>query len=140
MRALSDRLRHAISFEAIALLIVTPVGAMVFHLPLASATVVTVVSASIATGWNMGFNYLFDVASQRLRGSTQKTMPLRVLHAVLFELGLLLVLAPFFAWYLDISLLRALFMDMSFAAFYLVYAFVFNIIYDRLFPLPEWRT
>ena len=30
-------------------------------------------------------------------------------------------------------------MDVSFAAFYVVYAFVFNWAYDRLFPLPEWQ-
>ncbi|MFN6986918.1 MAG: chlorhexidine efflux transporter, partial [Rhizobium oryzihabitans] len=27
-----------------------------------------------------------------------------------------------------------------FALFYVVYAFVFNWSYDRLFPLPEWQS
>jgi uncharacterized membrane protein len=31
-------------------------------------------------------------------------------------------------------------MDVSLSLFYLVYAFVFNWSYDRLFPLPEWQT
>jgi uncharacterized membrane protein len=30
-------------------------------------------------------------------------------------------------------------MDISFALFYMGYAFVFNLAYDRVFPLPEWR-
>jgi uncharacterized membrane protein len=28
-------------------------------------------------------------------------------------------------------------MDIGFAAFYMVYAFVFNLAYDRVFPLPQ---
>jgi uncharacterized membrane protein len=41
---------------------------------------------------------------QRLRGGTRKTTLIRVLHAVMFEVGLLFVLLPLFAWYLSISL------------------------------------
>lgn len=47
---------------------------------------------------------------------------------------------PFIAVYLGISLWQALMMDISFAAFYMAYAFVFNWAYDRLFPLAEWQT
>ncbi|MEQ9476658.1 chlorhexidine efflux transporter, partial [Marinovum algicola] len=47
---------------------------------------------------------------------------------------------PFIAWYLGISLWQAFVMDVSFALFYMVYAFGFNWAYDRLFPLPEWKT
>ncbi|MBV6635158.1 MAG: hypothetical protein KI788_04540, partial [Mameliella sp.] len=71
------------------------------------------------------------------RGTTAKTLRLRLLHAVLFEAGLLALLMPFMAWYLDISLWQALVMDLSFAAFFLVYAFAFNWAYDLLFPLPD---
>ena len=47
------------------------------------------------------------------------------------------MLIPFVAWYLGISLWAALMMDISIVAFYLVYAFVFNIAYDRVFPVRE---
>ena len=60
---------------------------------------------------------------------------MRVFHAILFEAGLLAVLMPFIAFYLGITLWQALMMDISFAAFYMAYAFVFNIAYDRLFPI-----
>ena len=58
----------------------------------------------------------------------------RVLHAVLFEGGLLVLLAPFIAWYLGVGLWHALVMDVSFALFYMGYAFVFNWAYDTVFP------
>ena len=73
---------------------------------------------------------------QRLTGGTQKSILVRILHAILFEAGLLIVLMPLIAWYLGISLLQAFLMDVAFAAFYMVYAFTFNWAYDRVYPLP----
>lgn len=139
MRSTSDRIRHAISFEILALLLVTPLGAWVFSLPITDIGVVSVVSATIAMLWNYIYNLGFDHAMQRLAGTTYKTVPIRVLHAVLFEAGILIVLAPFIAWYLGVGLWHAIVMDVSFSLFYLVYAFVFNWSYDRLFPIPEWQ-
>ncbi len=139
MRSISDRIRHAISFEIIGLALVTPLGAFAFGMPIADIGVVGVVSATIATGWNYLYNLGFDHVMQRMTGGTKKSMPVRVLHAVLFEGGLLLALLPLIAWYLDVSLLQAFMMDVSFALFYLVYAFVFNLAYDRIFPLPDWQ-
>lgn len=138
MRTTRDRIRHALSFEIIGLAIFTPFAAFVFGLPMEHVGVVGIVSATAATGWNYLYNLGFDHLMQKLRGSTRKTLGLRVLHATFFELGLLIALMPFIAWYLGVSLLQALLMDISFALFYLVYAFVFNLAYDRIFPLPEW--
>ena len=137
MRSPLDRIRHALSFEIIALLLIIPLGAVVF--PIHDIGAVGIVSATLATLWNLIYNYGFDALLQRWRGSTLKTPKLRVLHAVLFEGGLLIVLMPFIAWYLQISLWQAFVMDVSFALFYMVYAFGFNWAYDRLFPLPEWQ-
>jgi uncharacterized membrane protein len=140
MRSVRDRIRHALSFEIVGLMLITPLGAFVFDMSFADIGLVGAVSATIATLWNYIYNLGFDHAMQRLRGSTQKTTAIRVAHAVLFELGLLITLMPFIAWYLDVSLLHALVMDVSFALFYVVYAFVFNLAYDRIFPLPEWAA
>jgi uncharacterized membrane protein len=139
MRTTGDRIRHAISFEIIGLLIVIPLGALVFDMPAEHIGVVGLVSATIATAWNYLYNLGFDHAMVKLRGGTEKTPLLRVAHAILFEFGLLIVLLPFIAWYLGISIRHALMMDISFALFYVVYAFVFNWAYDRIFPLPEWQ-
>ncbi len=138
MRSAFDRLRHAISFEIIALILVIPAGAILFNVPLHDFGVVGIVSATLATLWNLGYNVLFDLALQRLTGTTLKSRIVRVLHALAFEAGLLMVLLPFIAWYLGISLWDAFVLDIALAAFYLVYSYVFNLIYDTLFPLPEW--
>ena len=138
MRSAFDRLRHAISFEVIALILVIPAGAILFDVPLHDFGVVGIVSATLATLWNLGYNVLIDLALQRLTGTTLKSRIVRVLHALVFEAGLLMVLLPFIAWYLAISLWDAFVLDIALAAFYLVYSYVFNLIYDTLFPLPEW--
>lgn len=140
MRTAADRIRHAVSFELIGLAILVPVGSWTFSMPAADIGIVGVVSATLATAWNYIYNLGFDHMLLRLRGTTLKTVPMRVVHTVAFELGLLMILLPFVAWYLGIGLLQAFVMDIAFAAFYMVYAFVFNWTYDRLFPLPEWQT
>jgi len=140
MRTAADRIRHAISFEITGILLATPLGAFVFQLHTGDSAVIVIGSATVAMGWNYVFNLVFDHAMQRLMGTTLKPAPLRVLHAVLFELGLLLMLMPLIALYLGISLWQAFLMDIAFALFYMGYALVFNWGYDRLFPLPEWQA
>ena len=139
MRTARDRIFHAISFEIIGLALITPLGAWVFHMPMHDIGLLGIVGATIATLWNYVYNLGFDHTMRRMRGSTRKTTPIRVLHAIMFEAGLLFVLLPLFAWYLGVSLWQAFLMDVSFALFYMGYAFVFNWMYDRLFPLPEWQ-
>ncbi len=139
MRSTSDRVRHAISFELGGLVLISPLGAWVFGMPVADVGVVGVACAIIATAWTYIYNLGFDVALQRLTGGTHKSFRLRVLHAVVFELALLALLMPVIAWYLGVSLLHALAMDVAFAGAYMVYAFVFNWAYDRAFPLQAWQ-
>ena len=139
MRSRNDRIRHAISFELLGLALITPLGAFAFHMPASEIGMMGLISATIATAWNYLYNLMFDRVMQRRTGTTLKGPRLRVFHAVLFEAGLMLVLLPFIAWKLGIGLLEALVMDFSFALFYVVYAFVFNLAYDKLFPLPEWQ-
>lgn len=139
MRSPLDRLRHALSFEILGLALLTPLGAFLFGVPIKDMGVVALVGATLATLWNYLYNWGFDHALLKLRGSTLKTLRLRVVHAVLFEAGLLAALLPFIAWYLGIGLWAAFILDIGVAGFYLVYAFAFNWGYDRLFPLPEWH-
>lgn len=136
MRTFRDRVRHALMFEAVALAIFIPGSAALFDQPMNHMGVIGIASASIATLWNFVFNMGFDRAMLRLRGSVQKTMAIRVAHTFLFEAGLVVMLIPMIAWYLGIGLWAALLMDLAIVAFYLVYGFLFNIVYDWMFPVP----
>jgi uncharacterized membrane protein len=135
MRTFRDRVRHALLFEAVALALFIPGSAALFDQPVHDMGVIGIVSATVATLWNFVFNLGFDRAMLRLRGSVHKTMAIRVTHTVLFEAGLVAMLIPMIAWYLGIGLWAALVMDLAIVTFYLVYGFLFNIAYDRLFPI-----
>jgi uncharacterized membrane protein len=135
MRSFPDRIRHTVMFEVIGLALVIPGGAMLFNLPATHMGVIGVGSATVATLWNFVFNLGFDHAMLRFAGHTRKSLGLRVLHALLFEGGLLVLLLPPMAWYLGMGLWQTFVMDLAIVVFYVVYAFLFNLAYDRVFPV-----
>lgn len=136
MRTTKDRIRHALGFEVIGLLLFAPLASLVFGFELHTMGLMALVGSIVATVWNYFYNILFDNALLKWRGHVQKTVPIRIWHAVLFEGGLLLLFLPIISWYLGITLWDAFMMDAMMATFYLLYAFVYNWIYDKVFPVP----
>lgn len=92
--------------------------------------VLTAVIATIAVAWNMLYNWLFDRLQARV--GFDRTLGVRMAHAFGFEGGLILIAIPFVAWWLDISVWRALLLDIGFVLFYLPYGFLFNLGYDKI--------
>ncbi|PCM43776.1 PACE efflux transporter [Marinobacter sp. ANT_B65] len=134
MRSTGDRIRQAVSFEVIGLLTSVPLAAFAFGFSLEKTGVLGLIGATLATTWNYIFNLGFDHVLKRQTGSTRKALKHRLLHAFSFELGLLMAFLPIIAWWMDIGLLEALLVDVSFALFYLAYTFVFTWGYDTIFP------
>lgn len=99
------------------------------------AGVIAVASSVIAVVWNLVYNTLFErwESRQRVRG---RGFGRRVAHAIGFELGFLVLLVPLFAWWFAISLWHALGLEVSLALFFLLYTFVFNWGFDKVFGLP----
>jgi len=137
MRTARDRIRQAVSFEIIGLVIVAPLGAWLFGHDPFDIGLLAAMAATLATGWNYVYNLGFDHALLRLAGRVRKRPMERVLHALGFEGGLLVALLPIVALWLGISLWDAFVMDLFLALFYMLYAFVFTWIYERIFPVPE---
>ena len=99
------------------------------------AGVIAVASAVIAIVWNLVYNTLFErwESRQSVRG---RGLARRVAHAIGFELGFLVLLVPLFAWWFDIGLQHALVLEIGLALFFLLYTFVFNWAFDKVFGLP----
>lgn len=135
MRTTRDRIRHAILFEVVGLIFLIGGGWLITGFDMHALGVIGVVSSIVATIWNYVFNLGFDRAMLRLRGTTAKTHAIRAVHAILFEAGLLVILLPFVAWTLGVSLWQAFLFDLGVAGFYVVYGYLFNWAYDRMFPL-----
>lgn len=137
MRSLPDRIRHTVIFEVIAILLVAFPGAWITGAEPATMGALSVMFSVLAMTWNLAYNWMFDHAALRLGARVPRTVRLRVLHAILFEAGMLLAGVFLIAWWLDMSLMQALVLDVGFAVFFLVYAFAYNWLYDLVFPLPN---
>lgn len=137
MRTTPDRIRHTLLFEVIAIAMVMLLGNRLFGMPAMNMGAVGVASSLVAVTWNYLYNLGFDHALKRLTGSVRKSWTMRAVHAVLFEFSLTVLLLPVIAAILGISLFDALVIDLSLTVFFLAYTFLFNLAYDRVFPIPE---
>ncbi|MFH0258654.1 PACE efflux transporter [Vibrio rumoiensis] len=137
MRTTFDRLRHTICFELIGLAILTLGIAKLINMDMTKIGVLAVAFSIIATVWNYFYNILFDKEMLKHTGQLNKTVAIRIFHACLFEAGLLVITLPIMAWWLEIGLMEAFILDLGMALFYLIYAFVYNLAYDRIFPVSQ---
>lgn len=135
MQGRKRKIVQAISYELLALVFVVPAAAWVFDSGLALSTLVAVAVSLTAVLWNMLFNSLFEAWEARQR-RPRRTLGRRVLHALGFEVGLLLFTVPLIAYGLAIDWWQALLADFSLMLFFLVYAFFFQWGFDRLFGVP----
>lgn len=125
-----ERCLHACLFEAIALAMLIPATSWIMGENHSLMSVVMISVSLTAMAWNIAFNYVFDrlVPGDRI---TRK-LPIRIVHSISFEAGLLLVSVPLVAWLMKCSLWQAFLLDAGTALFFLVYALAFNWLYDNL--------
>jgi len=135
-RSTLDRARMAIGFELLGLLMLVPISSLLLDKSALHLGGLAVMMSLIATWWNYQFNLWFDRFYLHPRGRQLKTQPERLVHAFLFELGLLAAFLPLTAWYLSISLLQAFWLDLAFMLFYLLYGYLYHWAYDKVFPPP----
>jgi uncharacterized membrane protein len=129
-KSLPERIFHAVTFEVIALLICGPLFAWLMHTSVAAMSGLTLAISGIAMLWNIVYNALFDRAQRRL--GVTRTFGVRALHAIGFELGLVLASVPLAAVWLGIALWPAFVLDLGLILFFLPYTIVFNAAYDAL--------
>lgn len=136
-KSVKERFLHALAFEVIAIAICAPLGAWLLGYSLAHIGFLTLMISLIAMSWNMVFNALFDRAQRRI--GFKRTLVARAVHALMFEVGLLLAVVPLAAWWLTIGLWDAFVLDIGIALFFLPYTFVFNWTYDHVRALVVAR-
>ena len=129
-RSIKERFFHALGFELLAVAICAPLGAWLLGYSLAHMGVLTIMISLIAMAWNMVFNMVFDGVQRRVGFS--RTVSVRAVHSVLFEVGLIVAVVPLAAWWLDIGLWQAFVLDIGIVLFFLPYTFVFNWTYDHV--------
>ena len=73
------------------------------------------------------------------RNPARRGFRLRAVRTILFEAGFIIVSVPGIAWWLSLSLANALAMDLGLTLFYIGYTYVYNWVYDRIFPYPVFE-
>ena len=129
-KSIKERLLHALIFEVLAIALCAPLGAWLLGYPLAHIGLLTLMISLIAMSWNMLFNVAFDRAQRQM--GFDRTLTVRAVHSVIFEIGLLLAVVPLAAWWLGIGLWQAFLLDIGIALFFLPCTFFFNWTYDHL--------
>lgn len=139
LRSFRDRLRQIALFEAGGLLMITPPYVWLTGQPGGESVVLMAALALLAATWNGIYNTAFDWIEGRLTGRSADLRPwsVRAFHAAGFELGILLMSLPLIVFWTDMSWAAALLADLGLAVAYVAYAFVFNLAYDKAFPIDE---
>ena len=127
-------------FELFGILLFAPIAAFVLNENIMSVGILGIVISLIAMFWNFIYNLIFDKVEARLGMDRFARQPMtRVIHALLFEIGLLIPTVPLVAVWLGMSLWQAFLVDISFVVFFLVYAFIYNWVFDliylKIYPL-----
>jgi uncharacterized membrane protein len=129
------RVLFAVLFEGIGL-VITTLGLMAFSgSDAGTAGGAALGTMTLALVFNYVFNWGFETWERRqpVRGRSWKR---RLTHGALFELGLMALLVPFLAWWMQVGLLEAFLYDAGLLAFFAVYTVGFTWAFDRVFGLP----
>ncbi|GAA1132734.1 PACE efflux transporter [Citricoccus alkalitolerans] len=129
------RVVYAVIFEALAIGFTTVILSLLGN-PAGASAAVGVLSSVVALIWNMVFNTLFE-RWERHSGHTGRPLRIRLLHTLLFELGLVIVLVPAVAVLLQVSLWEAFLYEAALIVFFLIYNAVYAWLFDRVFGLPD---
>jgi len=87
------------------------------------------------------FNWVFDQLDARRGFVSSNRTPLgRIVHALGFDLTLLLTSLPIYTWWLGLTIFEALATDLVVTSFVVVFTYVFTLGYDRMFPVLQGHT
>ncbi len=138
VRTGKDRLRYTCLFELFLVAMLAPIGAFVLQKEVMDFGLLTIVLSLKAMLFNLIYNWAFDKFDVRAgRVPTDRSFLRRILHALGFEIGLMFTSLPIVVWWLGLSILQAILIDLVITSFVVFYTFVFTWGYDRLFPVHQ---
>lgn len=135
MSPILRRIVYVTAFEGIAIGFSALIFLMLGH-DETSSGLAAVISSTVAVVWNLVFTTMFEwwEARSAVRG---RSVLRRLVHAALFEGGLAVVLTPVLAVLLGISIGEAFVTNLGLLLYFLVYTYLFNFAFDRIFGLPQ---
>lgn len=135
MQGVKRRIVYVSSYEVIGMIISSVGLAILAGDSVEHTGPLSVMITTIAVTWNFIYNVIYEKWEAR-QSSNIRTVKRRVGHAIGFQLTLVLFLIPLIAWWMDISLIEAFWLDVAFIIIIPIYTFIFNWSFDKLFGLP----
>ncbi len=147
LRSCRERVVQACTFEVFGLLVASPLYGAMFTVTLRESVLVLGVMSVIVLIWCPLHNAVFDLVDFRMTGRVASARPhsLRLVHAISHEVSTTLFTLPVLLWVGDLPLWLALQAEVGLTVFYVGFAYVFYLVYDRAFPVkaqdpPLWSS
>ncbi len=130
------RLVYVSLFEIIAIILSTLLLMLLSGSSAQGSLPMAVAISVIAVIWNYIFNALFEAWEKRYR-IAQRGLKIRMFHASMFELGLLLFTLPLYMLWYQVGVWQALGMEFALLIFFFFYTFIFTWLFDKFFALAH---
>lgn len=138
IRGALDRLRYALLFEAILIVLMGIALWALSDRSLAETGALAAILSAIAVLVALIYNYVLDRIDAHFgRIPTERSTLGRIGHALGLEIALVGTSLPAIMWWMGWGFWRALTFDVAAIAFVVVYTYVFTFIYDKVFPVPQ---
>ncbi|MDO7218552.1 PACE efflux transporter [Acinetobacter nosocomialis] len=135
MQGLKRRIVYVSSYEIIGMVISSVGLALLARDSVEHTGPLSVMITTIAVTWNFIYNILYEKWEAQQENKS-RTVKRRIAHAIGFQITLVMFLIPLIAWWMDISLVAAFWLDVAFIIIIPIYTFIFNWTFDKLFGLP----
>lgn len=136
VRTGKDRVRYSILLEVGIMAFLIPAGAAFFDKSLADIGLLGLTLSLKAVLVGLIYNWVVDRIGARNGHVSSDRKPVgRILHAVGFEMSLLITSLPIYTIWLGLTILQALAADLVITSFVVVFTYFFTLGYDRMFPV-----
>lgn len=132
-KSTAERVFQAVLFELLGNVVIALFLSSLLNVSIIQSGKLSVTSAFTATVWSYVFNKCFDVIQKHYL--FERNFIVRILHAVFFEIVLILCLAPVAMYYLQLSFAKAFMVEIGLVFIFLPYTILFNWSYDYV----RWR-
>ncbi|MCM2972471.1 MULTISPECIES: PACE efflux transporter [Larsenimonas] len=127
MRTKKERLAQAGLMELGGIVIVAPCASLATGHDLSQMGALALMLSTVAVLWSTVWNWLFD----RWVPTRERTLAQRLAQTLGFEFFLAMITVFIVAWWMNMGLLAALWLDLGFIGFFLIWALAFNHLFDK---------
>ncbi|MEC5210563.1 putative membrane protein [Psychrobacter sp. PL15] len=130
------RIVYVTVFEILAILLSTFILMLLSGGDAMQSLPVAVIISSAAVIWNFIYNSIFERLEHHWQ-IKERTLIVRIVHALGFESGLVLICLPLYMLWYGVGLWVAFTMEVALLLFFFIYTFIFTLIFDKIFTLPH---